>query len=253
MRDPTPTTWGLQEHAQLADARTDDAVLEMIEGEALGTTFIAELLSLVGKGDEVKAHFSVRVVFGRPILFASRAVGEQFLATHYRRFSGQPVCRLPLATIPDDYDDQLRHLRQRLHPIRGTLAQYFIEEGAALSASAATAPSCRAPSRPDGFASPAWFVRRPTTSRALAQPTPVQLRRCSQTRALPSARRSNTCGRMARRAPARFRHSPTRAWIRAFSWSRRLAKRRRGTKWATATGRAHLPTRAAFSLAMRTR
>ena len=70
----------------------------------------------------LEAHFSVRSVFGRPIRFASRAAGAQFLATHYRCFSGQQVCPAPLASVPDNYDRQLRALRQRRRLTQGALA-----------------------------------------------------------------------------------------------------------------------------------
>ena len=57
--------------------------------------------------------FSVRSVFGRPMRCASRAAGEQFLARHYRCFSGQEICPAPLPTVPDDYDKRLRDVRRR--------------------------------------------------------------------------------------------------------------------------------------------
>jgi addiction module HigA family antidote len=60
------------------------------------------------------AHFSVKSVFGRPRRLATRAATEQFMATHYRRFSGQSACPAPLPTVPHDYDQQLRGLRRRL-------------------------------------------------------------------------------------------------------------------------------------------
>jgi transcriptional regulator with XRE-family HTH domain len=60
------------------------------------------------------AHFSVKSIFGRPRRLATRAAAEQFMATHYRRFSRQEVCLAPLPTVPNDYDRQLRALRRRL-------------------------------------------------------------------------------------------------------------------------------------------
>ena len=61
----------------------------------------------------LQAHFSVRSVFGRPMRDASRAAGQQFLARHYRCFSGQEICPTPLPTVPDDYDQRLRDVRSR--------------------------------------------------------------------------------------------------------------------------------------------
>jgi len=69
------------------------------------------------------AHFSVKSVFGRPRRLATRAAAEQFMATHYRRFSGQEVCPAPLPTVPNDYDQQLRALRRRLRLTQDGLAR----------------------------------------------------------------------------------------------------------------------------------
>jgi ribosome-binding protein aMBF1 (putative translation factor) len=64
----------------------------------------------------------VKSVFGRPVRFATRAAGERFIATHYRRFAGQRACPLPLPAIPTDYDQQLRTLRRRLRLTQEDLA-----------------------------------------------------------------------------------------------------------------------------------
>jgi DNA-binding XRE family transcriptional regulator len=64
----------------------------------------------------------VKSVFGRPLRLATRAAGERFIATHYRRFAGQPACPPPLPAIPADYDQKLRTLRRRLRLTQGDLA-----------------------------------------------------------------------------------------------------------------------------------
>ena len=71
----------------------------------------------------LEAHFTVKSVFGRPRRFATRAAGERFMATHYRRFAGQQTCPSPLPTVPDDYDQQLRILRRRLRLTQDGLAR----------------------------------------------------------------------------------------------------------------------------------
>jgi DNA-binding transcriptional regulator YiaG len=68
------------------------------------------------------AHFLVKSVFGRPVRFATRAAGERFIATHYRRFAAQRACPPPLSAIPADYDQQLMTLRRRLRLTQGDLA-----------------------------------------------------------------------------------------------------------------------------------
>jgi DNA-binding transcriptional regulator YiaG len=70
----------------------------------------------------LEAHFSVKSVFGRPLRFATRAAGERFIATHYRRFAGQRAGPPPLLAVPADYDHQLRTLRRRLRLTQGNLA-----------------------------------------------------------------------------------------------------------------------------------
>ena len=70
-------------------------------------------LQAAARTGRLQAHFSVRSVFGRPMRCASRAAGQQFLARHYRCFSGQEVCPAPLPTVPNDYDKRLRDVRSR--------------------------------------------------------------------------------------------------------------------------------------------
>ena len=78
------------------------------------------------------AHFSVRSVFGRPRRVATRAAAEAFMATHYRRFSGQAFCPAPLPTIPNDFDQQLRGLRRRLRLTQAGLAMRIGAAGKAV-------------------------------------------------------------------------------------------------------------------------
>jgi DNA-binding transcriptional regulator YiaG len=78
------------------------------------------------------AYFSVKSVFGRPRRLATRAAAEQFMATHYRRFSGQEVCSAPLPTVPNDCDQQLRALRRRLRLTQDGLARRIGAAGKAV-------------------------------------------------------------------------------------------------------------------------
>jgi len=70
-------------------------------------------LRAAARTGRLETHFSVRSVFGRPMRSASRCAGKRFLADHYRCFSGQQICPAPLPTVPEDYDEHLRQLRQR--------------------------------------------------------------------------------------------------------------------------------------------
>ena len=89
-------------------------------------------LQAAARTGRLEAHFSVRSVFGRPIRLASRAAGEQFLARHYRCFSGQEACPVPLSTVPGDYDRRLRQLRRRMGLTQGALAHRIGAAGKAV-------------------------------------------------------------------------------------------------------------------------
>jgi DNA-binding transcriptional regulator YiaG len=89
-------------------------------------------LQAAARTGRLTTHFAVRSVFGRPMRFSSRAAGEQFLATHYRRFSGQPKCPTPLPTVPADYDEQLLQLRRRFRWTQGELARRIGAAGKAV-------------------------------------------------------------------------------------------------------------------------
>ena len=78
------------------------------------------------------AHFSAKSVFGRPRRLATRAAAAQFMATHYRQFSGQAFYPAPLPTVPNDYDQQLRALRRRLRLTQGGLARRIGAAGKAV-------------------------------------------------------------------------------------------------------------------------
>jgi transcriptional regulator with XRE-family HTH domain len=79
-------------------------------------------LQAAARTGRLAVQFSVKSVFGRPRRLATRAAAEQFMATHYRRFSEQKICPAPLPTVPHDYHQQLRTLRRRLRPTQDGLA-----------------------------------------------------------------------------------------------------------------------------------
>lgn len=79
-------------------------------------------LQAAARTGRLEAQFSTRSVFGRPMRLASRAAGEQFKRTHYRRFAGQAICAAPLPSVPEDYDQQLKRLRRRLRLTQEGLA-----------------------------------------------------------------------------------------------------------------------------------
>jgi DNA-binding transcriptional regulator YiaG len=89
-------------------------------------------LQAAARTGRLEAHFGIRSAFGRPIRRASRAAGEEFMASHYRRFSGQAICPAPLPTVPRDYPDHLRALRRRLRLTQTGLAQRIGAAGKAV-------------------------------------------------------------------------------------------------------------------------
>jgi len=89
-------------------------------------------LQAAARSGRLEAQFSVRSVFGRPMRFASRTAGDQFIARHYRCFSGQAICPAPLPTVPDDYDRQLRNVRRRRGLSQAALARRIGAAGKAV-------------------------------------------------------------------------------------------------------------------------
>lgn len=89
-------------------------------------------LQAAARTGRLEAHFSVRSAFGRPVRFASRVAGEQFLAQHYRRFGGQAPCPPPLPNVPDDYDERLRALRGQMRLTQEVFARRIGAAGKAV-------------------------------------------------------------------------------------------------------------------------
>jgi DNA-binding transcriptional regulator YiaG len=89
-------------------------------------------LHAAARTGRLDAHFTVRSAFGRLIRYASRAAGDQFIARHYRCFSGQEVCPPPLPIVPDDYDEHVRALRRRMHLTQDALARRIGAAGKAV-------------------------------------------------------------------------------------------------------------------------
>ena len=89
-------------------------------------------LQAAARTGRLETRFSVRSVFGRPMRFASRDAGEQFIACHYRRFSGQEICPAPLPTVPGDYDQRLRDVRRRRGLTQEALARRIGAAGKAV-------------------------------------------------------------------------------------------------------------------------
>jgi DNA-binding transcriptional regulator YiaG len=89
-------------------------------------------LQAAARTGRLDTQFSVRSVFGRPMRFASRDAGEQFIARHYRRFSGQDICPTPLPQVPRDYDQRLRAVRHERRLTQEALARRIGAAGKAV-------------------------------------------------------------------------------------------------------------------------
>jgi DNA-binding transcriptional regulator YiaG len=130
-RQPTPASVLHRATVSVADYKQRSALLPLCELAKEPGVHI-RTLHAAARTWRFQTHFSIRSVFGRPMRFSSRAAGEQFLATHHRRFSGQPVCPLPLPTVPDNYDERLRGRRQRMRLTQDTLARRIGAAGKAV-------------------------------------------------------------------------------------------------------------------------
>ena len=89
-------------------------------------------LQAAARTGRLRTRFSARSVFGRPMRFASRDAGEQFIDRYYRCFGGQGICTAPLPTVPVDYDKRLRDVRRRRGLTQGALARCIGAAGKAV-------------------------------------------------------------------------------------------------------------------------
>jgi DNA-binding transcriptional regulator YiaG len=98
---------------------------ELLPLDQLATVLNVHIRTLqaAARTGRLEAHFSVRSAFGRPIRRASIAAGERFLALYYRRYTGQPVCPLPLPSVPANFDQCVRDLRHRSQLTQAALAR----------------------------------------------------------------------------------------------------------------------------------
>ena len=121
------------QRARAAVARhTRQTELLPLDQLAKGLHVHVRTLQAAARTGRLEAHFTVKSVFGRPMRFATRAAGERFMATHYRRFAGQRACPSPLVPVPDDYYEQLTSLRRRLRLTQDALAQRIGAAGKAV-------------------------------------------------------------------------------------------------------------------------
>ena len=89
-------------------------------------------LQAAARTGRLETQFTVRSVFGRPVRFASRHAGEQFIDRYYRCFGGQGICPAPLPNVPDDYDKRIQRLRRRRGLTQGVLARRIGAAGKAV-------------------------------------------------------------------------------------------------------------------------
>ena len=84
------------------------------------------------RNGQLPASFSTRSVFGRPIRRVARSDGHAFMQHLYGRRSAARVCSPPLSHIPDNFDDQLRHLRSLLRMTQSEFAKHIGAAGKAV-------------------------------------------------------------------------------------------------------------------------
>lgn len=81
-------------------------------------------LQAAARTGRLEIRYSTRSVFGRPQRTCTRASGQAFLRTYYKRYSGQPVgsFEVPQA-VSADYGRLLRELRRDLNISQADLAE----------------------------------------------------------------------------------------------------------------------------------
>ncbi len=107
---------------------------ELVRLKQLATEFSVHpaTLQAAAKTGKLVVHFSEKSAFGRPILYATRGEVKRFKAVHYRRSGEQRTLLKPLATVPPDYDQRLKCVRQRLRLSQDDLARLIGAAGKAV-------------------------------------------------------------------------------------------------------------------------
>lgn len=80
-------------------------------------------LRAAARAGRLQVTFSLRSVFGRPLRLATRAAGQAFMRSHYRRYGRRGPAAVPLPAVPHDYDARLKRLRHRLRLTQTELAR----------------------------------------------------------------------------------------------------------------------------------
>ena len=73
------------------------------------------------RSGRLEATFSTRSAFGRPMRLATREAGQRFMTAGYLRRKSSPLPVL-FQAVPEDFDKQLRGIRQRMRLSQSALA-----------------------------------------------------------------------------------------------------------------------------------
>lgn len=79
-------------------------------------------LRAAARSGHPQVQFSTRSACGHPVRSATRAAGQEFLSTVYRRRVDRSMRIVALDPAPRDYARQLKQLRRRLHLTQAQLA-----------------------------------------------------------------------------------------------------------------------------------
>ena len=119
---PVPTPMLLRARAMVADHARQTELLPLAQ-LAKELHVHVRTLQAAARTGRLQVTFSSRSAFGRPIGLATRAAGQVFMRTDYRRYGGQSPATVPLPSVPDDYDARLKRLRRRLRLTQDDLAR----------------------------------------------------------------------------------------------------------------------------------
>jgi DNA-binding transcriptional regulator YiaG len=119
---PVPTSMLLRARSMVADHARQTELLPLAQ-LARELHVHVRTLQAAARTGRLQVTFSSRSAFGRPIGLATRAAGQVFMRTDYRRYGGQSPAVVPLPSVPDDYDARLKRLRRSLRLTQDDLAR----------------------------------------------------------------------------------------------------------------------------------
>lgn len=120
-----PTPRAVLERAQCAAAAANDDQRPLALPDLAAELHVhPRTLQAAARTGRLEVQYATRSVFGRPLRVSTRAAGQRFMQTHYKRYGGQRAGDFAVPQlVPPDAWRRIRELRQALKLSQPDLAE----------------------------------------------------------------------------------------------------------------------------------